>query len=158
MACRVPTDLLLVVSCVLKKMPPRKGLKKRSIMASEKPSACSIDGRTDKRITQRRTQDTTTHTAEHRAHGTAQRQHTLHCAHQTLHFWPLGCPATHLPPLLLSAVQTFTAARQHAAATTFLPLLSLPYLPCWLIASPAASPVWLSLASGRLPPGDPAES
>jgi hypothetical protein len=31
---------LLVVSCVLKNMPPRKGRKKRSMMASEKPSAC----------------------------------------------------------------------------------------------------------------------
>lgn len=33
-------SLLLVVSCVSKKMPPRKGLKKRSMMAWEKPSAC----------------------------------------------------------------------------------------------------------------------
>jgi hypothetical protein len=32
--------LLLVVSCVLKKMPPRNGLKKRSMISSEKPSAC----------------------------------------------------------------------------------------------------------------------
>jgi hypothetical protein len=39
--CVAFPHLLLVVSCVLKKMPPRKGLKKRSMMASEKPSACN---------------------------------------------------------------------------------------------------------------------
>jgi hypothetical protein len=32
--------LLLVVSCVLKKIPPRNGLKKRLMIASENPSAC----------------------------------------------------------------------------------------------------------------------
>jgi len=35
---------LLVVRLVLKKMPPKKGLKKRSMMASEKPSACASTG------------------------------------------------------------------------------------------------------------------